>query len=206
MISYVNEWQQHKLKIRLRRFCASFLPLLWWPITSGGRRNERPHAAHPAIPQSMHKTPVRRDHCCSSVSPTFPMSIPQLRLSLIGLIVTCIGNYPAQSQRSPPTPTSSTNRMVIHLQEGFHGNHQATVSVDNREAYSGTPKTTWGTGLAAVVCVTNASACPVVVFRIPDSNVAWSNRVDLLSGSALGISVGVNGALRVLQSTNFFYD
>jgi hypothetical protein len=101
---------------------------------------------------------------------------------------------------------SSNFPFFIHLQEGFSGERQAVITVDGREVYRGKPKTFDQLGLAQVVPVTNSSARPVLIFRIPDRNLTWSNKVDLASGTALGISMTTNGAVQFLQSTNFGYD
>lgn len=125
-------------------------------------------------------------------------------VSLLCVILTATGF--AQARQSTLPAVIKTNRFVIHLQEGFYENRQAVIAVDGNEVYRATPKTSWGVGLAAMVPVTNVSSQPVVVFSVPSMSVTWSNRIDLGSGGALGFSLRTNGQIRVLQSTNFFYD
>jgi hypothetical protein len=122
------------------------------------------------------------------------------------LCVTLVVAAFAQIPQSPNPADSTTRRFFIHLQEGFNGKQQVVVTVDGLEVYKATPKTSELTGLAALVSFTNAPAHPVVQFSIPSLNVNWSNRVDLASGVALGFALSANSQVRVLQSTNFFYD
>jgi hypothetical protein len=129
-------------------------------------------------------------------------------ICLVLVWVFCIasGLTESRGQYASAAPNDGTNHFVIHLQEGFSGHRQAFVAVDGREVYRDSPRTTEVLGLAAVISVTNASAHPVVTFRIPSANVTWSNRVDLSKGQALGFSLIDQGKIRVLQSTGFLYE
>jgi len=136
------------------------------------------------------------------------MTFRQVSLGL-ACVMTIAVTLCAQEQGQHPSnakPIDSTNHFVIHLQEGFYQSQQVVIAVDGREVYRAIPKTRDVLGLATTVPITNASANPLVVFSIPSTSVTWSNRIDLAKGAALGISLTKNGQVRVLQSTNFYYD
>src|SRR5439155_13518500 len=109
----------------------------------------------------------------------------------------------SQVRYSPTAPADTTNLLSIQLREGFSADQRAVISIDGREVYAGRPMTV--KGLAEVFTVTNASPHPVIIFNVWSRNVAWSNTLDLTSGSVLEISLTANGAVRALQSTNFAF-
>jgi hypothetical protein len=80
------------------------------------------------------------------------------------------------------------------------------VSVDGRDIYHSAPRTSEVTGLASAVVVTNASADPLVLVKIPAINLMWPNKVELTKGFYLGVSLSTNDHVKVRQATNFWYD
>jgi len=115
----------------------------------------------------------------------------------------------ALTQASSQTPAQASavpNRFFIHLQEGFNQSLVAIIEVDGKEIYKGTPKTSSVLGLAEQITVKATSRNPVVTFTMPSKLIKWSQKIDLSAGTALGISLQPNGAIKIRQAKSFAYD
>jgi hypothetical protein len=134
----------------------------------------------------------------------------RLRLTRLGrlfALTVILGCGREQARRSViPTPSGATNGFVIHMQEGFYQSREAVITVDGREVYRGTPKTKAVLGFAEGISVTATSAHPVVTFTMPGKGIAWSQKIDLSAGAALGISVTKDAQVQFRQATGFGYD